>query len=246
MFRVLAVLCLLLLASCSSKTVDQTELDPAVIHFQEGEQAFESGLYQDAIASWEKVRESYYSPELTTLAEFKIAEAYFLGEDYVEASVAFEEFLKNYPGHARSADVLYQLGIAYTQQMRSPDQDQGPTRRALNAFRVLKQSFPDDPRNAEAETYIANSLKQLAASELSVARFYYKTKHFEAAASRLEGVVTNYPDFESMDEVYLYLGQAYLKNGDREKASEAFNTLFKQFAGSEHIETAQEFIDKNF
>ncbi len=246
MFRALAILCLLLLAACSSKTVDQTELDPAVINFQEGEAAFESGLYQDAIASWEKVRESYYSPELTTLAEFKIAEAYFLGEDYVEASVAFEEFLKNYPGHARSADVLYQLGIAYTHQMRSHDQDQGPTRRALNTFRMLKQSFPDDPRNVEAQGYIASGLSELAASEMSVARFYYKTKHYGAAVLRLEGLLRSYPDYDMQDEVYLYLGQAHLKNGNRDKASEAFNTLFKQFSGSEYIETAQEFIDENF
>lgn len=246
MFRVLAVVCLLMLAACSSKTTEPTEKDQAILYFQEGESSFESGLYLDAIASWEKVRETYYSPELTALAELKIAEAYFLSEDYLEASVALEEFLKNYPGHARSADILYQLGIAYTQQMRSPDQDQGPTHRALNTFRMLKQSFPDDPRNAEAVHYIANCQNQLAASELSVARFYYKTKHFGAAVSRLEGLIKNYPDFNNMDEVYLYLGQAFLKNGEREKASEAFNALFKQFTGSEHIETAQEFIDENF
>jgi outer membrane protein assembly factor BamD len=247
MYRALALVALLLLAACSSKKdVPITAANQAAIYFQEGETQFESGLYQDAIASWEKVRESFYSPELNTLAELKIAEAHFLAEDYLEASVAYEEFLKNYPDHARTPDVLYQLGVAYNNQMRKPDQDQTATRNALSTFRTLQTRFPDDPRNSEAQTYIDNSLNQLAASEVVVAKFYLKIGHYAAAINRIEGLFRQYPDYDGKDEAYLYLGQAFFKSGNRDKAIEAFNTLYNNYPGSAYVSDAEKFVRKHF
>jgi outer membrane protein assembly factor BamD len=245
MYRVIGFLCLLLLAACSSKTTEPTEQAQAATYFQEGEVAFENGLYQDAIASWEKVRDTYFSPELNALAELKIAEAQFLAENYLEASVAYEEFLKNHPDHARSADILYQLGIAYIKQMRNYDQDQTATRSALTTFGMLKDRFPDDPRNEEASIYIAYGMDQLAAHELIIAKFYLKTGYYSAAIGRLEGIFRQYPDFNKKDEAYFALGQAYFKNGDRDKATEVFERLFKEFAGSEQSDEARKFLDKN-
>ncbi|HKJ29303.1 MAG TPA: outer membrane protein assembly factor BamD, partial [Desulfuromonadales bacterium] len=89
----LLLLALFLIPACSSKVVPVEK--NAAFYFQEGEEFYEKGLYKDAIASWEKVRDSYYSPELNTLAELKIAEAHFLGEEYIEAAVAYEAFLQN-------------------------------------------------------------------------------------------------------------------------------------------------------
>ena len=97
------ILSLFLLPACSPQTVVPPAKN-AGVYFQEGEEFYEKGLYQDAIASWEKVRDSYYSPELNTLAELKIAEAHFLGEEYIEAAVAYEAFLKNHPDHPRVAE----------------------------------------------------------------------------------------------------------------------------------------------
>ncbi len=246
MYRLLGLLALLLMTACSSKTAPPPDLNQAAAHFQQGEDYFERGLYQDAIASWEKVRESYYSPELNTLAELKIAETHFLAEDYLEASVAYEEFLKNHPGHTRLADILYQLGIAYYNQLRSPDQDQTSTRNALSTFRTLQARYPDDPRASEVQSYIDACLDQLATSELIVAKFYLKTGHYAATISRINSLRANFPSYRAMDEAYLYLGQAYFKNGDREKAIEAFNTLRNTYPASSYLADAEKFVKKHF
>ena len=236
---------LLLLAACAPNTV-VPPVNNAGVYFQQGEDFFAKGQYQDAIASWEKVRDSYFSPEMNTLAELKIAEAYFLAEEYVEAAVAYEAFLTNHPDHPRVPDVLYQLGLSYTYQMLTSDQDQTATVYALNAFRTLQERFPEDRRQEEVQIYIDRCLNQLAASELNVGYFYLRGKYFSASVNRLEGLLKKYPNYYERDKAYFYLGQAYLLSGEKEKAVVAFNTLFNDYIGSEYILDAQRFIEKNY
>ncbi len=239
------LLSLLFLAACAPKTVVPPAQN-AGVYFQEGEEFFEKGLYMDAIASWEKVRDSYYSPELNILAELKIAEAHFLAEEYIESAVAYEAFLQNHPDHARVPDVLYQLGLSYMFQILSSDQDQTATNYALNAFETLQDRFPEDRRKEESQIYIDRLLNQLAASELNIGRYYLRTQYFTAAINRIEGLLKKYPNYYERDKAYYLIGQAYLLNGEKEKAVVAFNTLFEDYIGSEHILDAQRFIEDNY
>ncbi|MEJ2471125.1 MAG: outer membrane protein assembly factor BamD [Desulfuromonadales bacterium] len=238
----LLTLSVVLLTACGPKTAVPPTKD-AGDYFQEGEDLFEKGLYKEAIEAWEKVRDSYYSPELNTLAELKIADAHFLAGDYIEAGVAYEAFLKNHPDHPRAPDVLYQLGLSYTYQMLAPDQDQTATVYALNAFQRLKERFPDDPRMAEVEIYIARCRNMLAASELNVAEYYLNADAYAAAINRIEGLLAKYPDFYQRDKAYFLLGRASLLNGDREKAMMAFQKLFDNFSSSEYVPEAQSFLE---
>lgn len=245
LFIAVPLLLLLALPAC----VPQTVVPPAKqasAYFEEGESFYEQGLYQDAIASWERVRDSYYSPELNILAELKIAEAHFLAGQYIESASAYEAFLKNHPEHAKVPEALFQIGLSYMNQMGSKDQDQGPAHRALNAFETLKQRFPEDRRKEETQIYIDRCLNQLAANEVVVGEYYLKAGQYQAAINRLEGVFRKYPNYYDKAEAYYFLGQAYLLAGDKVKASEAFNNLYNQFPQSAYILGAQKFIDKNY
>ena len=237
--------CLMLMTACAPSTV-VPPAKQAGVYFEEGENFFEKGLYQDAIASWEKVRDSYYSPELNILAELKIAEAHFLAQEYTEAAVAYEAFLKAHPDHVRLPDALMQLGLCYINLMGDVDQDQGPTLHALNAFQTMQKRFPNDRRKEEVQIYIDRCLNSLAAHEVTIGHFYLKREKYAAAISRLEGVFKKYPNYYDRDAAYYYLGQAYLKNGNNEKASEAFNSLYRGYPHSEYILSAQKFIDENY
>jgi len=241
----LILLSLLLLAACASNTV-VPPAKTAGAYFQEGEEFFEKGLYRDAIASWEKVRDSYFSPELNALAELKIAEAHFLGEEYTEAAVAYEAFLTSHPDHPRVPDVLYQVGLCYTYQILASDQDQTATVSALNAFKTMQERFPQDRRMEEVQIYIDRCHNQLAASELNIGNFYLRTKSYTASVNRIEGLLKKYPNYYERDKAYYYLGQAYLMIGEKDKSVLAFNTLFNDYTGSEFIPDAQKFIANNY
>jgi len=242
-FRFILLITIFLTACSSQKVVPHHSAEK---FFQEGEKFYESKLYEDAIASWEKVRDTYYSPELNMLAELKIAEAYYRSERYEEASTAYGDFLKQHPNDARLNDVLYRLGLSNYQQILSADRDQTSTLNALKVFEELLRRFPDYPQAEEAGYLIQRCRNRLAEHEVYVGQFYLKKENYQAAIKRLEKALENYPNYYYRDEAYYHLGQAYLKTGAKDKAKETFNQLFEQFPGSEYLIEAQKVLAEEY
>jgi outer membrane protein assembly factor BamD len=234
----------LLLAACTQTVVPPPRT--ADFYLQEGEGFFDKGLYEEAISSWQKVRDTYYSPELNVLAELKIAEAHYLAENYLEAATAYEDFLKQHPEHEKTPEVLYLLAMSYYNQILSSDRDQTATRNALVTFERFLKRYPGDPKKEEVEVLASRCRDLLAEHEVYVGRFYLRTGRYPAAISRLKGVFALYPNYYERDKAYFYLGQAYLKNGDKPQAISAFNTLFKEFPRSEYIIQAQKIVEKHY
>jgi len=239
---ILILLGSLILAACSAGTVPPPR--SASYYFEEGEKYFENNLYQDAIEAWQKVRESYYSPELNTMAELKIAEAQFLSENYAEAAAAYEEFLSAHPRHERIAFVLYSLGESWAQQLLSPDRDQTPTHRMIAAFERLVREFPQDPRVPEARERIRQGRELLGLHEAYVGHMYLVYGKYEAAARRLAPIPQQYPELPELDKVYFELGEAYLKAGDKLKAISTFNELIRTYSTSKYIVKAQKLMEE--
>lgn len=240
----LILLLTLLLAACSSQKV--VPRNSAEKYFQEGERFYESNLYEDAIASWEKVRDSYYSPELNMLAEIKIAEAYYRSERYEEAAAAYAEFLKQHPNDTRIDDILYRLGLSHYQQILTADRDQTHTENALQVFTELLRRFPEYPQVEEVGYLIQRCRNRLAEHEVYVGRYYLKKEHPQAAIKRLEKVLSAYPNYYYRDEAYFVLGQAYLQTGQKDKAKDIYNQLFEQFPSSEYLIEAQKVLAEEY
>ena len=240
----LAAALLLLLAACAPKVVPPPK--SASYYFKQGEGLYDKGHYEQAITAWQKVRDSYYSPEMTALAQRKIADAQYHAQRYVEAASSYEDFLKEHPNSKETPQVLYQLGMSYYQQILSPDRDQTATRNALATFENLLKRFPDFPRDEQARIRAQHCRNTLAEHQFVIGKFYLVYGHPRAAIGRLREIFTRYPNFLDRDKVYFYLGKAYLETGQRAKAVTAFNTLFKNFPNSQYIIEGQKLLEKSF
>lgn len=243
-FLLLASLCLLFITACSSSITPPPR--SAEILMDEGDTFFAENRYDDAIAAWEKVRERYVSPEMNALAELKIAEANFLAERYIEAAVAYEAYLKAHPDDLNSANILYNLGFSYHQEMLAAERDQTTTRNALSAFKTLLSRYPADPRRTDVEKFMAAEEDALAGHELHIGAYYQKKGENAAAIARLEPIVTAYPNFNRRDELYFILGSAYLHHDKRELAAEYCNRLYKEYPQSPYTEKAQKLLDQEY
>lgn len=221
------ILCIiaLSLSACASKSPVQPIEKNALYYFQQGEMAFEEEEYTKAIEHWQRVRESFTSPELTALAELKIADAQLADELYIEAIASYEDYLRQHPSSVRKSDVLLRLGKAHFHQILAHDRDQTATRNALATFEQLKKNFPSKVNPQELDNLILQCRSRLAENESYVGHFYLKIKRYKAAITRLEKLRADYPEFYNMGQVQLYLAQAYYHEGDTETAITLFDNI---------------------
>lgn len=231
-----------LLAGCATKIIPTGK--KAQHYAEQGEYFLQNEDYEDAIAAWEKVRDSFHSPELNILAELKISEAYYLNEQYPEATAACESFLKNHPNHPETPTVFYRLGLSYYMQMLSADRDQTASKNAVITFRNLLKRYPDFEQKQDVELRIRSARARLAEHEVIVGRFYLRTEKPLAAQKRFEYLRKNYPDYTPPDHLLYDIGEAYLQLGDREKAIEAFDLLKAKYPEGDYLEEMAELLQE--
>ena len=166
---------------------------------EKGMESFEDEDYYDALKAFNTLKERYPYSRYAILAELKVADAHFHREEYPEAISAYEDFVQLHPKNEAIPYVLYQIGACYFGQTLSKDRDQSSTRLAILSFERLLKEYPDSAYASEATKKIGSCRKLLAEHELYVARFYYKSKHYGAALTRFEGVLTSYIDVLSSE-----------------------------------------------
>lgn len=219
---------------------------PPDVMFKEGEHMFQNGNYEDAIAQWKKVKESYQSTELSTRAELNIADAYFLNNDFIEAAAAYEDFRKLHPKHEKAGYALYRQGMSHFQQVHGIDTDQTPVKNARTVFESYLALYPGGEHSGDVTSKIIECREKQLAYELYVGKFYLKTGKLTGAIGRFEKALKTFYDLPQRDEALFYLGKAYLENGEKTKGREIFGQLFKNFPGSLYITDANKAMDKYF
>jgi len=232
--------CAALLEGCATTNFT----GPPDVLFKEGERSFQKGNYEDAIAHWKKVKESYQSPELSTKAELNIADAYFLKEDFIEAAAAYEDFRKLHPNHERAGYALYRQAMSHFNQIHGIDTDQTPVKNALITFESYVKLYPAGENLSEVKEKIGQCRDKQLQYELYVGKFYMKTDKYPAAVARFEEALKAFPGQSRRDEVLFNLGRAYQKAGQQPKALEVFGRLVKEFPASKFAGEAGKAIGK--
>lgn len=176
------------------------ETDTAEELAEKGMEYFDDEDYHDALKAFTLLKERYPYSRYAILAELKVADAHFHRKEYAEAIVAYGEFLQLHPKNDAIPYVMYQIGECYYKQLLGEDRDQTPTRQAIAAFQRLLQEHPNSTYANTARERILKCRKLLMKHELYVAKFYFKSKLYEAALGRFEGVLERYKDVLPLSE----------------------------------------------
>ena len=232
----------LLLGSCLGKKGGWEEKGtaPAAL-YEKGLALYKKKKYSGALEVFNELKGSFPGEDpYYTWAELKVADCYFFKKEYTEAISHYEEFKKFHPFHGEIPYVIFQIGLSYFKQMKSIDRDQGATRKALSYFELLIANYPPSIFTEKAREKVKICRERLAANELYIAKFHYKKKKYQGAKARLEAMVEIYPEVDTLDEAFFYLGKSHLKLGEVGLARKVFTNLVGSYPESKFSGEAKE------
>ena len=230
-------------AACGNKdVVPQNVANPDRFLFDRGDAALKEKNWLEAREFYRQVFDNYPQSPFRPDAKLGIADTY-LGEKSAESLVLadseYREFLTYYPRHARADYAQYKLAMTYFQQMRRPDRDQTATREALTEFQVFFDRFPDSKLMPEVRKNWRIARDRLSDSELEVGETYVRMGVLRGAATRLQGLLKEDPEYSHRDAAYYHLAEIYLRSDNKAQAIPWFQRLVDEFVESEYLERAQ-------
>ena len=162
--------------------------------YEQGLRQMKRGYYDEAILSFEKVRNHFPFNQYSVLAELRVADCLFERQAYLEAVDAYLRFQKLHPRHPEVDYVVYRTARAeFKLAPVVPQRDQSHSSRGLRRLRNFESRFPESQYAGAVEKLRGKALNRLARASIQVGNFYYKQKEWGAAERRYRLASVDYP-----------------------------------------------------
>jgi outer membrane protein assembly factor BamD len=208
-----------LLVACGSTPKDEGSTRSAERLYKEAKEDMDSGSYDRAIKSLERVEGLGAGSLLSQQAQLDLAYLYWRTNERTQALSTIERFIKLNPsspaldyglylrGVINFNDNLGLLGNLAGQDLA--ERDQRASRDAFVAFKQLVEQFPDSPYSADARLRMQYIVQSLANYELHVARYYFRRGAYVAAINRAQQAVSEFQQAAAVEEALFIMAQSY-------------------------------------
>ncbi len=253
MFRILFILILsvLLLFSCAKGSKDEivsniSEEEQAALIYSEAIKALNEG---DAFYAGKKFQEvEILMPQTIWAEKASLMSAYseYSRSAYSNAVFALERHLNNYPADKNIPYVHYLIAVCYYEQILDEKKDLQPLLKAKEKFEFIMKTYPTTDYAMDARFKIDLIIDQLAAKEMSIARFYMKTEKWIPALNRLKNVVEKYDKTIFIEEALHRLVEVYYRLGLEEEAKAAATILGYNYQSGDWYKKSYKVFNKNY
>ncbi len=241
----------LFLISCGGGNKEETIKPPttneeAIKVYQEAMEGLRSGNYLYASRKFSEAEGML--PEMEWAAKSALMSSYCLYNinAYDEAVVNLQRFIKIYPASPHVSYANYLIVISYYEQILDEDKDIQPLIISKKKIESFLKEYPDTDYAIDLKFKLDLVINQLAAKELSIARYYIKNQKWIAAINRLKIIVEDYDRTIFVEEALHRLVEIYYKIGLEEEAKAAAVLLGYNYNSSEWYERSYKVLNKNY
>ena len=245
------LLSIFLLFSCSKKNketviAEPTEEEKAVSIYAEAVEALNKG---DAYYAGKKFKDAEsLMPQSKWAAKASLMASYadYSRNAYSSAIFGLERHINNYPADTNISYAHYLIAICYYEQILDEKKDLQPLLKAREKFEFIMQTYPNTDYATDARFKIDLIIDQLAAKEMSIARYYMKTEKWIPALNRLKTVVELYEKTVFVEEALHRLVEVYYKLGLTEEAKQAASILGYNYKSGDWYERSYKVFNKKY
>ena len=159
--------------------------------------------------------------------------AHYQAEEYDQAIVTLERFIRLNPGNDQIAYAYYLLALSYYDRISDVERDQRMTELARNSLEEVVRRFPETDYARDARLKLDLTLDQLAGKDMEIGRWYLRQGHYQAAIGRFQRVVDEYETTTHVPEALHRLVESYLSLGLRSEAERVAAVLGYNYPGSD-------------
>lgn len=182
--------------------------------------------YTKALEQFQRVRTFYRDDPYSLKAELAIADIHYQKTEWIEARLAYEDFMRAHPRYPELDLVIYRLGLViYKNAPVVPDRDQSETRRTVSTWAGFAARFPESQHRPEVEKLLANAQDRLARKELRIAEFYARREAWPAVVGRIEPMLRAWPDSSARGASLVLYGMALHQLGNDDAAHTVLESL---------------------
>ena len=245
------ILSAFLLFSCGKKNKEEiiSETDNEEIGkilYAEGVEALKEG---DAFYAGKKFREaetllSHYA--WASKASLMASYADYSRSSYSSAIFGLEKYISSYPADKNIDYAHYLIAMCYYEQILDEKKDLEPLLKAKEKFEFIMKNYPNTDYGTDARFKIDLIIDQLAAKEMSVARFYMKTEKWIPALNRLKVVVDQYDRTVFVEEALHRLVEIYYRLGLEDEAKQAASILGYNYKSGNWYKRSYKVFNKKY
>ena len=253
MFKVFLILLLsvFLLLACSKKdntkiVSEPTEKEMVVAIYVEAVDALKKG---DAFYAAKKFKEAEsLLPQSKWAAKASLMASYaeYSRNAFSNSIFGLERHIANYPADKNIPYAHYLIAICYYEQILDEKKDLQPLVQAKEKFEFIILTYPETDYAIDARFKLDLIIDQLAAKEMSIARYYMKTEKWIPALNRLKVVVEKYDRTVFVEEALHRLVEVYYKIGLVEEAKQAAAILGYNYQSSTWYERSYKVFNKKY
>ena len=253
MFKIFFILLVsfFLLFACSSNEKEEIVSQPSdeeivVAIYAEAVEALKKG---DAFYAAQKFKEAEtLLPQTEWAAKASLMAAYadYSRNSYSDSVFGLERHINNYPADKNIPYAHYLIAMCYFEQILDEQKDLQPLLRAKEKFEYIITTYPETDYAMDARFKIDLIVDQLAAKEMSIARFYMKTEKWIPAINRLKTVVEEYDRTVFIEEALHRLVEVYYRIGLVEEAKQAASILGYNYQSSEWYGRSYKVFNKKY
>ena len=157
-----------------------------------------------------------------------------------------ERYINNYPADENIIYAHYLIAMCYYEQILDEKKDLQPLIKAKEKFEFIISTYPETDYAADSRFKIDLIVDQLAAKEISIARYYMKTEKWIPALNRLKTVVEKYDKTIFIEEALHRLVEVYYRIGLVEEAKQAAAILGYNYQSGEWYERSYKVFNKKY
>jgi outer membrane protein assembly factor BamD len=234
-----------LLGGCGSTTKTESPNATADRLYKEAHDDAESGGYDRAIKSLERVEGLAAGTLLAQQAQLDIAYYQWRSGERESALTSVDRYIKLNPSSAAFDYALYLRGIinfndnlGLISSLAGQDlseRDQRASRDSFQSFRRLVDQYPNSRYTPDARIRMDYIVNTLASYEVHVARYYLRRGAYVAAANRAQQMVADFPQTPATEEALDIMVQSYTRLDLPELRAGAERVLRQNFPKSRFL-----------